>query len=148
MHKNLRPMNLSMYYGGLEGQSTFFFIRDFLFSSAIFFFSTATFLFPSATFFFFFHPRPFFSSATFFSSAPFFFIHDFFFHPRPFFFISDSFFIRTFFYPRLLFLPRVLRLRAHVHWSRPEIAIAIVGEDGRFHGRRRHLGCGPTWQNL
>ena len=38
----------------------------------------------------------------------------------------------------------MLRLRAYVHWSRPEIAIAMAGEDRRFHGRRRHLGCGAN----
>ena len=87
-----------VFYGGLEGTSTyFFFIRDF-----------------------------------------FFFIRDCFFRPRLF-----SFCLRLFFYPRLLFLPRVLRLRAHVHWRAGLRSRAgnMAGEDRRFYGRRRHLGC-------
>ena len=140
MHKNLRPMNLSIYYGGLEGTSTFIFIRDFYFWSATFF-----------------------SSETFFSSAivfiirdlffirDFFFILDFFFHPRL-FFSSTTFFFhqRFFFYPRLFFSIRDFffchvcgSLTLEQDWDR-EQAIAIAGEDRRFHGRRRHLGCGAN----
>ena len=122
-------------YGGLEGTSTF--------SS-------------SATFFFFFHPRLFFSSVIFFfirdfffSSATFFFIRDCFFHPRLFFSSAT-----LFFHPRLLsFAACVKTAGSRTLKSRPEIEsrqygssnpAAMAGEDRRFHGRQRHLGCGAN----
>ena len=92
----MRPKTKN-YYGGLEGTSTSFFLRDFFFLSA-----TSIF-----------HPRLLFLSATsFFYPRLLFFIHNFFFYLRlPFFYPRFFFSSATSFFSVL----RVIRLRAHLH---------------------------------